>query len=271
MDSTIAGFWGNRTATIDWCEKNYEVTYYIAEFWNTVTNLIMILLPLWGIREIFKQNLDRRFICSYLFLMVVGFGSWSFHMTLLYSMQLMDELPMVWGACYLFYSLYESHLFGRVKNDVKIQYAKITSIGFAIMFTVLYLIWPIPLFHNLVYGILISSSYYLEVQLIADTKCKTCKNLCIASFLTCAFAFFLWNIDRHFCSRLTYLRESLPTSAMPLTQLHGWWHLLVGYGVYLQILFCIHGYYDIYKVTDKKLLLTDYYITVKWDKRDKTT
>lgn len=32
MDSTIAGFWGNRTATIDWCEKNYEVTYYIAEF-----------------------------------------------------------------------------------------------------------------------------------------------------------------------------------------------------------------------------------------------
>ena len=26
------GFWGPPTATIDWCETNYEVTHYIAEF-----------------------------------------------------------------------------------------------------------------------------------------------------------------------------------------------------------------------------------------------
>lgn len=26
------GFWGKPTATIDWCEANYEVTYFIAEF-----------------------------------------------------------------------------------------------------------------------------------------------------------------------------------------------------------------------------------------------
>lgn len=25
------GYWGNPTATIDWCEKNYEVNYYVAE------------------------------------------------------------------------------------------------------------------------------------------------------------------------------------------------------------------------------------------------
>jgi len=30
------GYWENVTATIDWCEINYEITYYIAEFWNTV-------------------------------------------------------------------------------------------------------------------------------------------------------------------------------------------------------------------------------------------
>ena len=43
------GFWGERTATIDWCEQNYEQTYYIAEFWNTVSNLVMIVLPLYGV------------------------------------------------------------------------------------------------------------------------------------------------------------------------------------------------------------------------------
>ncbi|PNJ51174.1 ACER3 isoform 12 [Pongo abelii] len=26
------GFWGPTTSTLDWCEENYSVTWYIAEF-----------------------------------------------------------------------------------------------------------------------------------------------------------------------------------------------------------------------------------------------
>lgn len=26
------GYWGEPTATLEWCEDNYEVTYYVAEF-----------------------------------------------------------------------------------------------------------------------------------------------------------------------------------------------------------------------------------------------
>jgi len=40
--STV-GWWGHPTASIDWCEENYVVSYYIAEFWNTISNLAMIV------------------------------------------------------------------------------------------------------------------------------------------------------------------------------------------------------------------------------------
>jgi len=32
LETNFDGFWGKPTATIDWCEANYEVTYFIAEF-----------------------------------------------------------------------------------------------------------------------------------------------------------------------------------------------------------------------------------------------
>ncbi len=43
----------------------------------------------------------------YLALLVIGVGSWLFHMTLRYDMQLMDEIPMVFGAAALTYSVYQ--------------------------------------------------------------------------------------------------------------------------------------------------------------------
>jgi len=44
-----SGYWGEVTATMDWCERNYVVTPYIAEFYNTISNLGFISLSLAGI------------------------------------------------------------------------------------------------------------------------------------------------------------------------------------------------------------------------------
>jgi len=56
--------------------------------------------------------------------------------------------------------------------------------------------------------------------------------------------FALWNVDIAFCSSLRRFRSSLSpgTAAFlgPITQLHGWWHILAGYATYLQILSVAH-------------------------------
>ena len=50
---------------------------------------------------------DMLFIVLFAFLLLTGIGSWMFHMTLLYEMQLMDELPMVYACAVFVYCLYE--------------------------------------------------------------------------------------------------------------------------------------------------------------------
>ena len=68
------GFWGPATSTIDWCEENYQVgaiarkhkktlfqvSWYIAEFWNTVSNLSMIIPAIYGIIVTRREGLETR-------------------------------------------------------------------------------------------------------------------------------------------------------------------------------------------------------------------
>jgi hypothetical protein len=34
------------SSPVDWCEKNYTVSSHVAEFWNTLTSMLMIIPPL---------------------------------------------------------------------------------------------------------------------------------------------------------------------------------------------------------------------------------
>ena len=45
----LPGYWGPATATLDWCESNYVVSYYIAEFYNTLSNAAYLIAALVGV------------------------------------------------------------------------------------------------------------------------------------------------------------------------------------------------------------------------------
>ncbi|XP_035521938.1 alkaline ceramidase 3 [Morone saxatilis] len=138
------GYWGRPTSTLDWCEENYVISFYIAEFWNTVSNLIMILPPLCGAIQTFRDGLEFRYVCSFLGLAAVGVGSWCFHMTLLYEMQLLDELPMIYSTCVFIYCLYECF---KQEHGISLFPIALLLI-FSVSVTVVYLQWKEPVFHQ---------------------------------------------------------------------------------------------------------------------------
>jgi len=231
-------FWGIPTSTLDWCERNYEVSPFIAEFWNTISNLGMIIPPIFGIYEIVKLGLERKFILTHIFLIVVGIGSWAFHMTLLWPMQLADELPMVWGNSILIYQLWEIRKSAKRQMNWSII---ILCFTYCFFFTALYLIYKNPLIHHGMYAILVLVVLWLDLRLVNLNQCRTCTRLLSTGIFMYVFGFGLWNIDNQMCRQITDVRALMPRTLKPFTQLHAWWHILAGYATHLHILFGIHA------------------------------
>jgi len=86
-EDPAVGYWGPRTSAVDWCESNYTWSFYIAEFFNTITSLPAAFLALYGLYLTYKYGYDKRFIVVNLLVGMVGVGSAAFHGTLLYTGQ----------------------------------------------------------------------------------------------------------------------------------------------------------------------------------------
>lgn len=41
-------YWGDPDSNVDWCEPNYAVTTYVAEFWNTMSSVPLVMFGLLG-------------------------------------------------------------------------------------------------------------------------------------------------------------------------------------------------------------------------------
>ncbi|RKF54375.1 Alkaline ceramidase 3 [Golovinomyces cichoracearum] len=128
------GYWAPVTSTINWCEgnnyttqnPNYYATRYSAEIVNTLTNILFIILGIKGLRNCMKYKHDSVFAVAFTGYLVVGIGSFAFHATLkcskyiielLNSMQLVDELSMIYTVCLMCYATFSyarSRLFQQI-------------------------------------------------------------------------------------------------------------------------------------------------------------
>lgn len=141
-----------------------------------MTNIIFIYLGIIGIRDCLRYAHDRVFIVSYMGYMIVGLGSMAFHATLkcvsgpnplvlhptgfippkpranlvsVDSMQLADELPMIYTTCIMAFATFS---YSRSKRSSLLIGLSLT--GLATFITVYYHMSQNPVFHQVAYALL---------------------------------------------------------------------------------------------------------------------
>lgn len=233
------GYWGCATSSLDWCEENYAVSWFIAEFWNTLSNLFFILAPLWKVHKILLQQqkvsnqkthlLEWRHILSFFLTSLTGIGSLAFHATLWYEMQLLDELPMIFGASQYLYCLAR-----RPKGSYNLFLAVVLA-GQALLISYVYVWWrQNAIFHQVAFGCLVAAIIAVYIVRCLIFRQKSSKPVdgfspeailaMVAAFAGAGFGF--WNVDNQFCSQLRAMRTSMTPVLTPLLQFHSLWHLL---------------------------------------------
>ncbi|GMM35122.1 alkaline dihydroceramidase [Saccharomycopsis crataegensis] len=264
---TVSSYWGSEvTATIDWCEENNVISYYIAEFVNTITNSFFMFLACFAILRSVQNGFEKRFILGNCGFLLVGIGSWLFHMTLMYEFQLLDELPMLYATCVPFWSIFSK---GKSPKQTFIIGVLVTTL--AGLMTAIYLIIKDPTFHQACYAFLnfmiIGKSYHTITTSVDNVKYKkeisTMIMLMVKGVGSFLFGYFLWNLDIHLCSQVTQLKRFVGLPYGFLLEGHGWWHLFTGLGVYHYDIFLEYlrlfeiGKQDDYCLTTKFYILPD--------------
>ena len=176
-------------------------------------------------------------------------------MTLQYEMQLLDELPMLWGSCILIYCMCQIR--APIKQAENATLA-LTLTAIAITLSIIHLTFKIAILFfvrirkvqkimqfikslnfQVAFGVAIVTIVILDFYYLMDQFCLKLVYFYAFGVLIQALGALLWLLDNVFCAQLDSTRKLLPSYLSPLTQLHSWWHIFVGYATYLHIIVCI--------------------------------
>jgi len=238
------GYWGPVTATLDWCEANYQFSHYVAETANTWSNIATVGLALWGALQARAANLPSRYLTGYTGFAIVGLGSMFFHASLTYEAQLADELPMVYVATYCSAMLFDTEK-GFSLRTVKSASLISAFVLFNILFTWSYAVYRNPVYHQVVFASIMFINafrtvyllnYSQHAQSIPDAKKAAVTRTFMSGASIFALGFFVWNLDNIFCNTVTEWKTSLGWPAAFLLEGHSWWHVFTATGTYLMLL-----------------------------------
>ncbi|KAB8276956.1 ceramidase [Aspergillus minisclerotigenes] len=238
FEETSSGpFWGVQTAKSNFCEEDYAVTRYIAEFINSLTNLVYIFYAIYGIRKLRqKSNRDIFRVIPYWGLMAVGICSAAFHISLKYHTQMLDDLSM------LFTTTPVLHQVLTVNASRRYSVMMAILLWSSLMILVVYHVRTDELLlHSLSFAGMVIVIGIRTMQLISDRTLadsparKQIWGMVRFGAVIFNLGFYLWVIDGWICGFLRSARARIGLPLAFLLELHGWWHIFTGIGAYIFI------------------------------------
>ncbi|KAL1916067.1 uncharacterized protein VTP21DRAFT_6071 [Calcarisporiella thermophila] len=236
-DNSI-GFWSPSTSTVDWCEKNYQVSNYIAEYFNTLSSLFISIIGLIGLFLHYEH--ERRVRLLFCTLFIVGLGSTAFHGTLLFPGQMMDESSMIFMILTMFYCAVEMEntkctRFGPWFPLLLVGYGSVITTAMFVSGNHKESQWQLLEF-VIFQASFISLAFICYLYILYYSWRNWTKQrawlLSPVAQLAFAIAYAFWLFDVHLCHRLRQ-GFNLFSLNIPYPQLHAWWHVLSSFAMYL--------------------------------------
>lgn len=243
------GWWGRATASVNWCEEDYTLSDYVAEWWNTLSSLLIALAGLGAGVRLKNAGAEAAYLLLCASLLAVGVGSVAFHATLQKEHQSLDEVPMLWLATIANYCLIvqrrtrrglgddmTTHQDGTAKSTKWDPWLPATMAVYAALVSVLQFfsegLWQPIVFHIsfATAEIIFLALSWVQSRRALDPRHRAMFNRAFALYgagIAC------WATDIHACSSL----QGMPYG-FPNPQLHAWWHVLVATASYLLIIAC---------------------------------
>lgn len=220
------------SSDVDWCETNYARSRYLAEYYNTISNVGFVALPALAIYlfRSYSKHVTSGIDVIWVLLIVVGLGSAYFHGTLSFAGQLIDELAIAWVLLASFAIWTPKRMLPEIfRRDRKKLARIITVVG--LLTTVLAFVKPVAnAFVLISVSIPVAIILYLEMQRCCD---KRAWRLLWLSVFLLVMALGAWLSDKFACS--LWLSVGFP-------YLHSIWHLLILGCAYLASVLCAYLY-----------------------------
>ncbi|KAF9897060.1 Alkaline ceramidase 3 [Lobosporangium transversale] len=184
----------------------------------------MILVGLVGVY--LHSSFEKRFLITFGSIAVVGLGSIAFHGTLLFPLQMLDELPMVYSILSLAYCCIEDRSYRRYGTWFPISialYGLLTTVVMLIAGPENHLLEFIVFQSSFAFVVLVVMSHIIKIY--GSIQDLSIKRLWVLTAMTALVSYIFWNIDFRMCD----IMQSLPVNP----QLHAIWHVGASLSSYL--------------------------------------
>ncbi|KAI9054763.1 hypothetical protein LZ554_001912 [Drepanopeziza brunnea f. sp. 'monogermtubi'] len=226
--------WGPPTSTLNFCEEDYQFTPYIAELFNTLTNLTYIGLGIRGIINTRKHG-ERSIgpMLPYIALINLGIASSLFHSSLKYGTQMCDEFSMLIATFLVFYRLLN---FSQTRFSPRSLLLGLSGLMGAVIIS--QVLTGESTLQQIVFTTMVYWLWHTCFKLISklegdDAMRKKMKWTAISGIGFFVTGHICWITDFKACGRLLQMRNEVGMPWAAVLELHGLWHIFTGIGVYI--------------------------------------